>query len=86
MGNPKKGKGVRATIAMVQQEYLPSPNDIKIGRGAIESAMLKGDVVSPVKRGQKVRITHDLTDARATHSTMMQVARAECRPQKSYIK
>jgi len=31
--NPKKGKGVRATIAMVQQEYLPSLNDIMIGRG-----------------------------------------------------
>ena len=59
---------------MVQQEYLPSPNDIKIRRGAIESAMLKGDIVSPVKRGQKVRIPHDLTYAIATHSTMMQVA------------
>ena len=73
-GNRKKGKGVRATIEMVQQEYLPSPNDIKIGRGAIESAMLRGDIVSPVKRGRKVRIPHDLTYAIATHSTMMQVA------------
>ena len=52
-GNRKKGKGVCTTIEMVQQEYLPSPNDIKIGRRAIESAMLKGDIVSPVKRGQK---------------------------------
>jgi hypothetical protein len=74
-GNPKKGKGVCATIAMVQQEYLPSPNDIKIGRGAIESAMLKGgNIVSPVKRGRKVCIPHELTYAIATHSTMMQVA------------
>ena len=46
LGNPKKGKGVHATIEMVQQEYLPSLNDNKIGRGAIESAMLKGDIVS----------------------------------------
>ena len=60
---------------MAQQEYFPSPNDIKTGRGAIESAMLKGgDIVSPVKRGRKVRIPHELTYAIATHSTMMQVA------------
>jgi hypothetical protein len=77
-GNPKRGKGIRATIAMAQQEYFPSPNDIKTGRGAIESAMLKGgDIVSPVKRGRKVRIPHELTYAIATHSTMMQVASDE---------
>ena len=65
------------TIAMVQKEYLPSPNDKKIGKWAIEDAMLRaadaGDVVSPLKRGPKVRIHTDLTYALATHSTMMQV-------------
>jgi len=78
LGPQKKGKGICKTIAMVQKEYLPSPNDKKIGKWAIEDAMLRaadaGDVVSPLKRGGKVRIHTDLTYALATHSTMMQVA------------
>jgi hypothetical protein len=73
-GQPKKGKGIRAVIESVQKELLDSPNDIKITKGAIESALLRGDVVSPLKKGRKVCIPQDLTYALATHSTMMQVA------------
>ena len=39
--------------------------------------MLKGDVVLPIKRGQKVHILNDLTYALATHSMMLQVASDE---------
>ena len=77
LGHTQKGKGICATIAMVQKEYLPSPNDKKIGKWAIKDAMRRaadaGDVVSPLKRGPKVRIHNDLTYALATHLTMMQV-------------
>ena len=71
---PKKGKGIRAVIAQVSKEYLDSPNDIKISRGAIERALQRGDEVSPLKPGRKVSVPHDLTYALATHSSMMQVA------------
>ena len=71
---PKKGKSIRAVIAEVSKEYLDSPNDIKISRGAIERALHRGDEVSPLKPGRKVSVLHDLMFALATHSTMMQVA------------
>ena len=47
---------------------------MKITKSAIESALHRGDEMSPLKKGRKVRIPHDLTYALATHSTMMQVA------------
>ena len=71
---PKKGMGIRAIIKAVSEEYLDSPNDIKISRGAITRALHRGDQVSPLKAGQKDIVPHDLTYALATHSTMMQVA------------
>ena len=71
---PKKGRGIRAVIDSVKKELLDSPNDMKLTKGAIESALLRGDEVSPLKKGRKVRIPHELTYALATHSTMMQVA------------
>jgi hypothetical protein len=73
-GKPKKGKCICAVIESVQKELLDSPNDITITKGAIESALLRGDEVSPLKKGRKVCIPHDLTYALATYSTMMQVA------------
>ena len=72
---PKKGMGIRAVIKAVSEEYLDSPNDMKISRGAITRALLhRGDEVSPLKAGRKDIVPHDLTYALATHSTMMQVA------------
>ena len=38
---PKKGMGIRAVIKAVSEEYLDSPNDIKISRGAITRALLR---------------------------------------------
>jgi hypothetical protein len=73
-GQPKKRKGICAVIESVQKELLHSPNDIKIMKGATNSALFRGDEVFPLKKGQKVRIPHDLTHALATHSMMMQVA------------
>ena len=71
---PKKGMGIRAVIKAVSEEYLDSPIDIKISRGAITRALHRGDEVSPLKAGRKDIVPHDLTYALATHSTMMQVA------------
>ena len=58
----------------MNEEYLPSPNDKKISKGAIEIAMVRGggDIVSPAKRGRKVSIPKELTYALATHAMMMQ--------------
>ena len=50
-GQPKKRKGIRVVIENVQKELLDSPNDVKITKGAIESALLWGNVVSPLKKG-----------------------------------
>ena len=71
---PKKGKGIRAVIKAVSEEFLDSPNDIKISRGAIMRALHRGDNVSPLKAGRKVSVPDVLPYALATHSTMMQVS------------
>ena len=63
---PKKGKGIRAVIKAVSEEYLDSPNNMKISRGAITRALHWGDEVLPLKAGQKVSVPDDLTYALAT--------------------
>ena len=75
----KRGKGIHAVVKLVNEEYLPSPNDKKISKGAIENAMVRrgGDIVSPAKRGRKVSIPKELTYALATHAMMMQATSDE---------
>ena len=70
----KRGEGICVVVKLVNKEYLPSPNDKKISKGAIEIAMVcgGGDIVSPAKRGRKVSIPKELTYALATHAMMMQ--------------
>ena len=54
----KRREGICAVVKLVNEEYLPSPNDKKISKGAIEVTMVRrgGDIVSQAKRGRKVSI------------------------------
>ena len=70
----KKGTGIRAIINEANSELLSSPNDMKLTRSAIHSAISRGEFgVSPPKRGRKPVVNPVLTLALATHSTMIPV-------------
>lgn len=70
----KKGTGIRAIINEANCELLSSPNDMKLTRSAIHSAISRGEFgVSPPKRGRKPVVNPVLTLALATHSTMIPV-------------
>ena len=50
----KRGSGIRSIVKEISGEKLLSPNDKKLTRGAIFSAVSRGDIgVSPLKRGRR---------------------------------
>ncbi len=70
----KKGNGIRAIVKQINDEKLPSPNDMKLKRGAVFNAVSRGDIgVSPLKKGKKETVPQLVTHALATQATMMQV-------------
>ena len=76
--NKKKGFGAIAICNRLNKYHLSGGNDKKLKPSTVQAAVDRGDIgVSPVKNGHPPVVTSALTNALATHATMMQVTAGE---------